>query len=581
MAQHLIRLFMWGYQPHYRISLEILTKSIFKELGIDAEPKVLLVGARKPQSKNPNLVCVEPEDGEWPGALFDGLLESIEAIEKNHDLQNVVYGDQPSMDDKPEVIRRDSVTQGVQKALSTYDVANNVRSFCGNAVVIEDYYVVPVIQIPELVFEQFPPLHTTTQHAGRTFQRERSLLHAAMGTLLEEATKDLQRPEPGRSVSAHMRRADEIVRIAARDFMFNVAYAIGKGYGHVDLFERFNAISSLMYEGAQGIGHIVLVDPNDVRIDYVLRFRVPVPFREHRWARKVLEMASPNVELIADSECIYGLGRLRHEPDVTGHQAFTIDFLDHYHWELRSGSQVLLRSLYGVPRLPQEAISKELFAQSYKRMFPECSTEEGEHTWKLCVEATRQGHGCMLVVAADAAAEAQRLAQQGTVIEPTELSEELLRCVSGIDGTIILDPHGICHAIGVILDGPATSACTPSRGSRFNSGLRYVSAGHAHRMAIIVSDDHTVDIIPVFRPQISRVLIENNLTALESATIENYHKPRSWIDSHRFYFSDAQCTRANAALDRLDELPLDVGQIRIHTGRLEAHPDMNESYLVE
>lgn len=76
---------------------------------------------------------------------------------------------------------------------------------------------------------------------------------------------------------------------------------------------------------------------------------------------------------------------------------------------------------------------------------------------------TSQGHGSMIVVAEDAACEANRLCKQGTRIVPTKLTESLLRSVSGIDGTILLDPAGLCHAIGIILDGEATDECTPSR----------------------------------------------------------------------------------------------------------------------
>jgi len=120
-------------------------------------PRVLLVGARAPQNCNQNAVCIEPEDGEWPLELFTGLLASIESTVNGHHLQNILYGDVQSMRDKPEVIRRDSVTTAVRESLSPYDAENGVRSFCGGAYPVGDYYVVPVIQIPEWVFLEFPP----------------------------------------------------------------------------------------------------------------------------------------------------------------------------------------------------------------------------------------------------------------------------------------------------------------------------------------------------------------------------------------------------------------------------------------
>ena len=235
--------------------------------------------------------------------------------------------------------------------------------------------------------------------------------------------------------------------------MHTPGIAVADRYTYADLFDRFNLISSLMYEGAKGIGHIVLVNPESELIDYMIRFREPVPFEEPRWARKALQMAAADVALIADSERIYGLGRLKatHAPRLQN--AFMIDFLDHYHWELRCGMQVMLRSRYGQPKLPHELVGRVSFTTNYARLFPNSSEEDRSHLWGLFNVVIRQDHGSMIVVAEDAASESQRLAQQGTGVEPVRLSEELLRRVSAIDGTIILDPHGNCHAIGVILDG--------------------------------------------------------------------------------------------------------------------------------
>lgn len=443
-----------------------------------------------------------------------------------------------------------------------------------------DYYVVPVIQVPEFIFQQFRPLKekaTEDRWAGRGYL---SFIHACMGILLAEATEELRGSDPGRSLMGNMRRADEIVRNAATNFMRTPALAVTKRYTFSDLFERFNLISSLMYEGVKGTGRLLLVDPENKAIDYVLRFIQPVPFREPRWARKILQMAAKDIALIADSENIYGLGKLQANHDASAEDAFIVEFLDHYHWELQCGDQVLLRSRYGEPKLPQEPISRERFTVNYARLFPEASAADCDLVWILFNGALQQGHGSMIVVASDAADESRRLTQQGTSIEPTLMTAELLSRVSGIDGTIILDPHGICHAVGVILDGVATPDCTPSRGSRFNSGLRYVDTSDARRLAIVISDDNTVDIIPLLRPQISKADIEVNIALLDKATLDNYHKPRSWLDEHRFYLNGEQCDRVNSAFDRIESLPRDVGGIVILTERLKPDSMMNESYLV-
>jgi len=64
---------MWGYQEHFRLSVQYVAREVLKNLGISVDVTALLVGARRPDHVNRNDVCVEPEDGQWPLALFDGL----------------------------------------------------------------------------------------------------------------------------------------------------------------------------------------------------------------------------------------------------------------------------------------------------------------------------------------------------------------------------------------------------------------------------------------------------------------------------------------------------------------------------
>lgn len=581
MAGRSINLFMWGYQDSYRIHVRSLAHDVLTHLGAPAEADVLLVGTRRPDSANPNPVCVEPEDGKWPLALFDGLLDSVESTYSNHDLQNMIYGDEPSMRDKPEWMRRDSVRTSVSKALTTFDGAQDVTSFCGEVRRIGDYYVTPIVQIPNTTFVQFPPLADRSVERLHQEYGYRSLIHAAMYAVLHEATEELHNPDPGRFTHRSMRNAEEVIRAAAQSFLHTPGLSIERRYFYPDLFDSLNLIASLMYEGTKGVGNLILVNPENEFVEFLAKFSDPVPFREPRWVRKVLQMATTGVGIIADSRYIYGLGKLKDSHDASTQDAFTAAFIDHYHWELRCGEQVLLRSHYGVPKLPQEPFDKVAFLANYARLFPRTSPEDGQHLWNLLLAQIRQEHGSMVVVAEDATSEARRLGKQGTCIEPTLLTESLLRSFSGIDGTILLTPDGVCHAVGIILDGEATDQCTPSRGSRYNSGIRYVQTGRRRRLAIVVSDDGTVDIIPPIRRLVSRSKIEQQVTAFEAATIDSYHDARNWLEDHRFYINAEQCARVNKAIERLNAAPKEVGLIYLGTELFKVHPEMDESYLTD
>lgn len=577
MRQQSIDLFMWGYQPYFRWSLGYLMEQVLEKLGTTSKVDALVVGAMRPGAHG-HPVCVEPEKGDWPLSLFSGLLESVERIYKDHPAHQIFYGDENSMREKPERIRRNAVTSAVRAALKPFDVDNAVRSFCGEARLVDSYYVVPVIQLPEALFEQFPPLAEYRLSEGNMGYP--SLIHAAVAKVLDECCEELGRDDPGRDVTQRGRNAAEIALQSARSFMYTPGARISRRYAFADLFETFNLISSLFYEGAEGLGHIVLTDQAADRVDYVLRFKEPVVFADHRWARKILQMATPEVAAVADAENIYGLGRVK-AGEQSSAEVFTVHFLDHYTWDLRSSDQVLIRCRYGVPKLPQEAIDKDLFLENFRRMFPASTVAERGRMWEVLCAAAREKHGSMIVACGDAESEAQRLIRQGTPIEPVALTVELFQRVSGIDGTILVDPHGICHAVGVILDGPANDECKPSRGSRYNSGVRYVRSSKMPRLALVLSEDQTIDIVPRLRPCVSRGEFERYIAALERSTLDDCHKPRNWLDSHRFYANELQCERINSALERLAALPRDVGEIFLSLSPFRPHPDMDDSYLTD
>ena len=553
---------------------------VMNALGVpESGVECLLVGARIPGRQNRHSVCIEPEDGKWSVDLFDGLLGLIEEEVATHPSRNIVYTHAPTMQDKPENIRRDSVRTAVQKKLKRYDYDNKVRSFAGPPAPVGDYYVVPVLQLPTAIFQRFRPLREPIKF--NIFTGHPSLVHAAVSQVLAEAHDELLRPDPGRYVVGRTKSPEEIVGRAGESFMRTPGIAIGdKNFGSPNLLERFNAISSLMYEGTRGIGKLILANPESGAVDFLIRFAEPIPFREHRWSRKALQMASSETSLIADCKNIFGLGSVSSHVDPCSSQnVFSIEFLDYYVWRLGCGSKELLVSNYGTPSLPQQRFPRDRLLDTFRRLFPESREQDVDRFTALFDAAVSQRHGSMLIVASDAEAEADRLQGQGTKIEPTTLAPKLYRRVSGVDGAVLVDPRGICYAIGVILDGPASSDCTPSRGARYNSGIRYIGSSSKPRLGIVVSDDQTVDVIPILRPRIKRSKLEQAISRLEAATSENYHSDASWLTRHRFYLNQEQCNRINAALNRIHEEPLEVGELRLNWREFTPDPSLDESYF--
>jgi hypothetical protein len=569
MKPRLIEQFLFPYQHSFRGSVEISAKNVFERIGADAEPRVFLVGVAWPAIPGRHGVCVEPETGPWPQSLFSATPESLEEAWRQHPNQRMFYGDEPTMRDKPENIRRSVVAEAVKRDLDRTYQAQGVRSFVSRARPIEGYYVVTVLQAPEALFAKFPPI----SFEWMSEQAEGSFLLSCVNALLREAERALELPQPGRFIDDGFRSAEEIARRAASNFM-RTPFLPGE-MAYSDMFSEFNAISRLMYEGAKGRGRMILASADDPKLDYVVKLAEPVRLRETRWARKLLQMGSGDMALITGLQSIYGLGRIAEEDTPS----YSVEFFDQQQWDFRHGNRLLLRTQFGEPRLPQESISESRFLDNFNRIFPSAGDEAAARYRSVLELLSEQPRGCMLVVAEDAATEAERLEHQGTRIEATPLTPDLIDRASRIDGTILANPQGICYAIGVILDGAANDSCTPSRGARYNSAIRYVDTSTVKRLAFVISEDGTLDIFPLLRPRVSTTELEAMVVTLETATIDSHYAPRNYLVEHRFYLNQDQCSRVNAALDHFDELLLEDGRIRWIIDRFEPDPTMNDNYL--
>lgn len=149
----------------------------------------------------------------------------------------------------------------------------------------------------------------------------------------------------------------------------------------------------------------------------------------------------------------------------------------------------------------------------------------------------------------DAAAEAARLGGQATTVTPTPATADLLDHVAQIDGAVLVDPEGICNAIGVILDGEVTAQGDSSRGARYNSAYRYQHSAPCPTVVVIVSEDGDVTLVPHLKPRVRRQTIDDAVTLLESAAGED--RPAAFPEAYdrvkdvAFYLSPAQVERVN------------------------------------
>ena len=486
---------IWPHQVRYREGAQALAQDLFDALDEDLKPFVLLLAL--PADDTLPARCLEPVDSGLPAAAFS------DAVARGRVRQLTTPWPFPDRDDITAAsLRRKhqgiGIRDAVQETLNIIDGQGPYQHFAGWPVEINGYFVTTVLRLLRKPLRAYPSLQPARYYTdGKPLAP--SLLLAAMYRFNEEGVKTLSEPEPGASIFVRPRESEELLRAAGKTFLDTPAQALGLDPATTKLFATCNTISSLRYEGAEGVGKLLLARRGHPNIEEVFALTCPTELTDYRAVRKLLEMTTPDVHLLADGENVYALGKQIGHYDAVREDLFVINFVTHYAWELLHAGHILMRSHYGLPGLPRTRLSRSAFRKSLKRTFALTDAPKVERLWDVVLEASRQKHGTLLVITTEALAEADRLKLQCTLIEPVPLTPLITRLVTSIDGAVLLDPEGYCYSIGVILDGRASGRGDGTRGARYNSALRYVESSDHPCIAIVVSEDGMVDVITSVR----------------------------------------------------------------------------------
>jgi hypothetical protein len=341
-----------------------------------------------------------------------------------------------------------------------------------------------------------------------------------------------------------------------------------------------NSISALPYEGRPGSGRLVIAKANHPAIDVLMKFDEEVDIDNTQAVRKILEASGSEGDLLSTGEKVLGLGRLTTKYDTASETAFIISVTARGTWELSHADQVLMTVGDGMPHLPRPPLDADYFADVVERLLPGA---DQSRLLMLAKAAGQHQHGAMLIVSSDAAGEAQRLAPQAWTVEPVRLAPELLRQLTSMDGGLLIDNQGRCHAIGVILDGRACGAEDPARGSRFNNAVRYLESAAPQAVVVVYSADGGVDILPRIRPRMRQSAVQSAVERyLSLATPGQYQSGRAdaWdqVKRLKFYLSEDQCQIVNEARAAMDRWDKEHDHIRVIEQPLAPNLDMNETY---
>lgn len=567
--------FMWAWQPHFRINLQVTAEQALEAVGAQLDPQAFLVGFAVDPDQARHPVCVEPEDGAFRSSELRGIAQRAEEI-YGVDLERRTFNTDPNVHERRHAwLRRRARAQAIAEAVTASDAFPGKRVFVSAAGLVDGFEVHSCLTVDSAPIDGLPRLEG--EEVNR-FPAPSSFIGELINLVLVEADIALDQREPG--LAAIRRSSRDLVQAAAEHFAGGCFFRT-RNFSHFHPCEPLSEIAIRTYESSTAHGRLLLVHPKHDDLEVHLHLDRPVPLTASRAVRKLLEITDDALALLVHVNGVYGLGRV---VDDLAADVFEIAITSHAAWELRGTDGTLLRLDYRRPTLPRPILDEDALIDAFDRVLGGAADEDA--LVPLVRAATAARHGTTLVVSADAASEAARLGGQATTVTPTHATADLLDHVAQIDGAVLVDPGGVCHAIGVILDGEVTAQGDSSRGARFNSAHRYQRSAPCPTVVVIVSEDGDVTLVPHLMPRVRRQAIDDAVMLLESAAAED--RPAAFSEAYdrvknlAFYLSPAQVERVNELAEAEEKAAsTDVGVITIVRPELKPDPELNDSYFME
>ncbi|MEU9230342.1 diadenylate cyclase [Streptomyces massasporeus] len=578
MAKRYIDQFMWGYQDIFRSSLNTEMSSTLKAIGFEGDPRVILVGFQI-AGEHAHSICLEQGEARYRAADLENVQQlANQKYDQDPDSRSF-HRDQRLHESFHAGLRNRKRAEALEETLGALPGEEHRVFFAWNSVRVGDYAVHIVISVDRHAVDAVPRIKTTKRDGLRIHP---SLFHAVIWEALGLSARSLHLPEAGADLRVLGASPGEVARTATEAMLHALLYCVGYWFGS-DAHLLMNSLSALPYEGREGSGRLILANSGNPAIDVKVTISDPIGARNMLAIRKILEASGPEADVLFDGENVYGLGLVKSNYIPETETVFLVTFTSRGTWELSHAGLTLLTVKDGVPTLPTYVLDERYFVDLVERLFPhgdkgvllEAARAAGEHR-----------HGAMLVISADAAGEAKRLSPQCWSVQPARPSPQLITQLTDMDGAVLLDPHGRCHAIGVILDGTARGEGDPARGSRLNNAVRYLGSDVPPAIVVAYSADGGIDILPRLHPRKHKREIEDAVAAFLKLAA---HRPpnfesayRAWdaVKSLAFYLSQPQCDSLNQARNALEEWRMKSNGMSVGEVLLEPNLAMNDSYWI-
>ncbi|MET9656041.1 hypothetical protein [Streptomyces sp. NPDC006510] len=576
MAKRYIDQFMWGYQDIFRSALNTEIGSVFKAIGFHGKPRTMLVGFQV-AGQHAFSICIEQGEARYKPSDLEEVQRLAEEKYDNDPDSKSFHSDPRMHESFHAWLKNRMRAEALEETLSALPGEEDRAFFAGNSVRVGDYAVHTIISVDRQALAAVPRIVTTKRDQ---FRIHPSLFHAAIWEALRLAARSLYLPEAGANLRVLGASPGEVARSATESMMHALLYCVGYWFGS-DSHLLMNSLSALPYEGREGSGRLVLAKSDNSAIDVMVWLSRPIGARNMLAVRKILEASGSKADVLFDGEKVYGLGNIKSTYDETTESVFVVTFASRGVWELSHAGVALLAVRDGIPSLPTYVLDEDYFVDLIERLFPQGDKD-------LLLEAARAAgdhrHGAMLVISVDAAGEAQRLSPQCWSVKPARLAPELITQLTDMDGAVLLDPSGQCHAIGVILDGAARGEGDPARGSRLNNAVRYLGSNSPPAIVVVYSADGGIDILPHMPPRMHKEYVAEvatnflELAARRPPDFESTYRAWDVVKSLAFYLSQAQCDSLNQARIELEEWRMENNGMQVGESQLKPNTAMNDTY---
>ncbi len=578
---------MWGYQRHFQIGIEHAAEQVFEKLDAGFQVKVFLLGVLREPSAGWHPICLEPPTCGFSPSDFSSLRTDAAMLRASDGDENLISTTEMGM--KMIENRRDHRANkaAVMALLRKADVPGKKDYHFSGYVPVGKYDVGVVLSITHcdgLRCYQLPRSHAEDRYGVPV-----SIVDATAREFLHDCARSLYVPDPETVAEFEGSRAEEILRKAGNRLMEVPNFAAKSWGGLYGLFNACNYIASLSYEGAESVGGMIVAKAGHPNVSTTIQLSTPIRLQKYRAIRKLLEITTTGESILTDGEFVTGFGRMCGEYDPSRSDLFLVRFSGHHKWEVLHDDNPMMVVKHEVPRMPSPPLNEASFVSSCGILFPATKPGKIGLLYELALGACKQRHGTILVITPFAKEEAERLSSQSTGIVPTVASQEILRCVSSIDGAILIDMEGVCHAIGVILDGSAIQEGDTGRGARYNSTLRYIH-GMRERdipcLTVVVSEDGTAELMPDLPRRLDRneiVVKGDEIADLMNKEVHDFDRAFDlihWLEAHRFYFSETFCANANEFLAKHDRALQNERGMVYHRVEFVPNPGMSDAFLI-